>query len=128
MPNTSTRVFVVCGRGAESGKLERYFSNAFGPVTKVKSDAQKGIAWVTFMNESDAQKAVLAFPEEKQSKNTALATGDGDEREKQQDLASSSSSLVDLNDGMPKRHFTVVFSEETRKREQQQQQLERQRP
>ena len=64
----------------ESGKLERYFSNAFGPVTKVKSDAQKGIAWVTFMNESDAQKAVLAFPEEKQSKNTALATGDGDER------------------------------------------------
>lgn len=121
MPNTSTRVFVVCGRGAESGKLERYFSNAFGPVTKVKSDAQKGIAWVTFMHESDAQKAVLAFPEEKQSKNTALATGDGDEREKQQDLASSSSSLVDLNDGMPKRHFTVVFSEETRKREHQQQ-------
>ena len=67
------RVFVVCGRGAESTALERYFSNAFGPVTKVKSDAQKGIAWVTFSNESDAQKAVTAFQEEKYL-TTATAT------------------------------------------------------
>jgi len=94
----TNRVFVVCGRGAEPAKLEQYFSNAFGPVTKVKSDGHKGIAWVTFLNEADAKKAVSAFPE------------------------SSSTSLVDLDDGMPKRRITVVFSEETRKRDHHQQQ------
>ena len=71
------RVFVVSAAlGAESTALERYFSNAFGPVTKVKSDAQKGIAWVTFSNESDAQKAVTAFQEEKY---LTTATEDGGE-------------------------------------------------
>ena len=118
------RVFVVCGRGAESTALERYFSNAFGPVTKVKSDAQKGIAWVTFSNESDAQKAVTAFQEEKYLTTATETTTKGTEGDgvEKQDLASASSSLVDLNDGFPKRHFTVVFSEEMRKRERHQQQ------
>ena len=90
-----SRVFVICGRGADAGKLEQFFANRFGAVVKMKSDVLKGIAWVTFANEADAAKAVLAFPA-------------GGKKEGGDDVVEE----IDLDDGMKARRFTVVFSEE----------------